>query len=391
MKLSEESEKLREGMNSCFTDSLYKVIVSNPRNKQEACRKIVYNRLQDQFQAERYTEKQVFHENISFEEMKRQVVSYLENNRYRQLNAWDDTFEYAVSISKGGKILFQKKRSSQAPAVRITHNRQKNYLIQEGTVIPPLVDMGIFTAEGKIVRAMYDKFKQINRFVELFNDELERLDLTKKLTVIDFGCGKSYLTFIIYYFLVYIRHLEVEIIGLDLKKDVIAHCNEAARKYGYTNLHFEMGDINGYQTEMPVDIVMTLHACDTATDYALYSAICWNTKLILSVPCCQHELNKQIQSDAFSIVNRYGIVQERMAALMTDAIRGNLLTYSGYETQLLEFVDLSHTPKNILIRAVRTNLSEKNRRKALEEAENLMKEFHLDPTLYRLAVPGRLV
>lgn len=378
-------------MNSCFTDSLYKVIVSNPKNRQETYRKIVYNRLQDQFQAEKYTEKQVFHENISFEEMQKQTFSYLENNRYRQLNAWDDTFEYAINISKGGKVLFQKKKSSQAPAIRITHNRQKNYLIQEGTVIPPLVDMGIFTAEGKIVRTMYDKFKQINRFVELFNDELERLDLTKKLTVVDFGCGKSYLTFIIYYFLVYIRHLEVEIIGLDLKKDVIAHCNEAARKYGYTNLRFEMGDINGYKTEMPVDIVMTLHACDTATDYALYNAISWNTKLILSVPCCQHELNKQIQSNDFSIVTRYGIVQERMAALMTDAIRGNLLTYSGYETQLLEFVDLSHTPKNILIRAVRTNLSEKTRRKALEEVENLMKEFHLDPTLYRLVVPGCLV
>lgn len=390
MELSGESEKLREGMNNCFTDSLYKMIVSNPKNRQENYRKIVYNRLQDQFQAEKYTEKQVFHENISFEEMQRQVFSYLENSRYRQLNAWDDTFEYAVSISKGGKTLFQKKKSSQAPAIKITHNRQKNYLIQEGTVIPPLVDMGIFTAEGKIIRAMYDKFKQINRFVELLNDELDQLDLTKKLTVIDFGCGKSYLTFIIYYFLVYIRHLEVEIIGLDLKKDVIAHCNEAARKYGYTNLHFEIGDINGYKRETPVDIVITLHACDTATDYALYNAIAWNTKLILSVPCCQHELNKQVQSDGLSIVTRYGIVQERMAALMTDAIRGNLLTYGGYETQLLEFVDLSHTPKNILIRAVRTNPSEKTRRKALEEVENLMKEFHLKPTLYRLLVSGRL-
>lgn len=376
-------ESLKENLDIFFSKDVYKLIVSNPRNRQAEYKKIVYNQLQNKFQAEKYTEKQVFHENISKEEMEIQIENYMKVE-YRQLNAWDGENEYSMNVSKSGKILFQKKKTKQAPPIKMTHNRQKNYFIQEGTIIPPLVDMGIFTSEGKIVRTMYDKFKQINRFVELLNDELEHLDLSKKLTIIDFGCGKSYLTFIIYYFLVEVRHLQVEMIGLDLKKDVIAHCNEAAKKYGYEHLHFEMGDINGYKTTEAVDVVMTLHACDTATDYALYNAISWNTKLILSVPCCQHELNKQMESNEFSILTRYGIVQERVAALMTDAIRGNLLTYSGYETKLLEFVDLSHTPKNILIRAVKTNVSEKNREKALDETKCLMNEFHLNPTLYQL-------
>ncbi len=382
--MPEQLEAHKETVESYLNEGMHHIIVSNPKNKQVPYRKIVYRKIGDRFQAEKYTEKQVFHENLSFEEMSRQIASHLEEGGYRQVNAWDLQLEYSMRVSKGGKLLVQKKALDKAPAPCTTHNRQKHYLIPEGTLVPPLVDMGIFTKEGKVVRSMYDKFKQINRFVELFHDELDQLDLTKKLTVIDFGCGKSYLTFVLYYYLTEICHLDVEIIGLDLKEEVIAHCREAARKYGYEGLHFELGDIRGYQREDPVDLVVTLHACDTATDYALYNAIRWKTKLILSVPCCQHELNAQMKSDTFPIITRYGIVRERMAALMTDAIRANLLRCSGYETQLLEFVDLSHTPKNLLIRAVRSNPSAESRQKALEEVQALMKEFHLNPTLYRL-------
>ncbi|MDE7367533.1 MAG: SAM-dependent methyltransferase, partial [Lachnospiraceae bacterium] len=253
----------------------------------------------------------------------------------------------------------------------------------EGIVIPPLVDMGIFTKEGKVVRSKYDKYRQINRYLELVEDVLKELP-DEHLNIIDFGCGKSYLTFLLYYYLVEVKKLQVTITGLDLKEDVIRRCRETAKKYHYDNLKFELGDINGYHTLEPVHMVITLHACDTATDYALYHAIQWKTKVILSVPCCQHEWNQQMQSGTLPILSRYGIIKERTAALMTDAVRGNLLEYCGYRTQLLEFIDLEHSPKNILIRAVRGNQSKGKRQEALQEAEELIRTLEVKPTLYQL-------
>ncbi|MEG1104673.1 MAG: SAM-dependent methyltransferase [Oscillospiraceae bacterium] len=369
----------------CISESLYKIIASDPLKNNTEYTKIVFNKMDGYFLSEKYTQKQVFHEHVKFD-MLSQALNLLAENTFKQFNLWDDKYEYSLRISKSGKALFKKSAIKSSPQPMNTHNRQKKYLIEEGTIVEPLIDMGIFTREGKVVRTMYDKFRQINRFTELLNDELDKLDLTKQLTIIDFGCGKSYLTFIIYYFLVNVRGLNVNIIGLDLKETVIDNCNKAAKKYGYDNLHFELGDINGYHADKPIDIVISLHACDTATDYALYNAVNWQTKLILSVPCCQHELNAQMQSESLAALTRYGIVKERVAALVTDAIRGNILTYCGYSTQLLEFVDMAHTPKNILIRAVKANIPNKEKTKALNEVHSLIKELNVTPTLYRLLV-----
>lgn len=377
-------------LESFFTEIIeggaHKLIISKPRNTTELYKKIVIEKKKDYYQIAKYTDTQVFHENVPQAGLLAACVG-LTYGHFGQVNAWSDIRESYILISKKGSATLKHSRIKEAKTTAVasdTHNRKKNYILEEGTSIPPLVDMGVFTKDGKVVRSMYDKFKQINRFIEMIDDAVKASSL-EEIHVIDFGCGKSYLTFILYYYLTEIKKMKARIIGLDLKADVIKHCNEVAKKYGYDGLTFEIGDINGYKTPFDVDMVITLHACDTATDYALYNAITWDAKMIFSVPCCQHELNSQIQTDAFSILTDYGIIKERFSALATDAIRGKLLEYCGYKTQLLEFIDFAHTPKNILIRAVKRPITPKNaREKALAEVDALCKEFQFKPALYRL-------
>lgn len=401
-----ELEKILQEM---VKEWIVKMIISKPVQKTNPYKKIVIERKQEYFQAAKYTEKQVFHDNVKPEDLKA-YLGELITDVYLQVNAWDLEKEHILLLSKKGKITYKTKKlpktenvdsageklrddgiatdaQQKVSAIEGTytaHNRKKNYLLEEGQIIPPLVDMGVFTKEGKVVKSMYDKFRQINRFIEMIDDGVR--DYQKdEIHIIDFGCGKSYLTFIMYYYFTEVRQMKVQMLGLDLKEDVIRKCNETAQKYGYENLRFEMGDINGFQTPFDVDMVVTLHACDTATDFALYNAVCWNAKMIFSVPCCQHELNKQMQTDDLSLLTRYGIVKERFAALTTDAIRANLLECCGYKTQLLEFVDFAHTPKNILIRAIRKPVVPASvKKKYLAEVENVMEEFHVNPTLYTL-------
>ena len=364
-----------------------KIIISNPVTKTQEIKKIQIEKKEKFYQIAEFTEKQVFHKNVDEKELEIVCVAKL-NESFLQLNAWAVSSEVQIKLTRKRKVFFDvKKADNKKMAEEVkTNNRKKNYILEEGSVIEPLIDMGIFTKEGKIINSMYDKYRQINRFIEIIDDELKKKIITH-LNIIDFGCGKSYLTFIVYYYLTAIKKIKVNMIGLDLKEDVIKKCNKAAEKYGYENLSFELGDINGYNAPFKVDMVITLHACDMATDFALYNAINWGANYIFSVPCCQHELNSQIKSEKFSLMIRYGIIKERFSALVTDAIRGNLLEYMGYNVNLLEFVDLSHTPKNILIRAVKNpNKAKEVKEKAMDEVCRMMEEYGLSQALYRMIV-----
>ena len=386
-------EELKTAINEITADDIIKIVVSNKLNKDVEYNKITFllkdNTKKQYYQIEKYTDKQVFHENINKEEIEDKLLEMVSNN-YKQLSAWSETTTYDLKISKKGKIFLGKKKGDNAKLANKSHNREKNYILKEGMIIQPLIDLGVFTKEGKVVNSKYDKYKQINRFIEMVDDEIKKTD-QEELTILDFGCGKSYLTFVLYYYFVEIKKIKVNMIGLDLKADVIKKCNEIAKKYNYENLKFELGDINGYKYTNNVDMVITLHACDTATDYALYNAIKWNAKMIFSVPCCQHEFNAQMESDNLSLLTKYGIVKERVAALMTDAVRANLLEAVGYKTQLLEFIDISHSPKNILIRASKSKVSKDKKEKALLEVDNLIKEFNFNPTLYKLLKDDNLI
>lgn len=299
--------------------------------------------------------KREFHKNYTAAEIEAQMLTWMQND-YKQLQMDTTASSISTLVSKKGKATVKVKKIQQVRQQgMLEHNRKKRYLLEEGTAVPFLVDLGVMTQEGKIVRSRYDKFRQINRFLEFVADVLPALDRKRRLTIIDFGCGKSYLTFAMYYFLHEQHGYDVQMIGLDLKEDVIEHCSALAKKYGYENLQFLTGDIASYEGVDQVDVVVTLHACDTATDYALYKAVEWGAKVILSVPCCQHELNGQIKSELMQPVLKYSLIKERMASLLTDAFRANLLEEQGYQVQILEFIDMEHTPKNILIRAVRKN------------------------------------
>lgn len=375
-------DELNNKLQDIFAEDVEKIVISNGKNTKY--KKVVISKLKSGYQAEKFTDKQAFHENISegaVECFCRQCM----DDGFKQLNAWTNDTEMSVKISKKDKIFFNKVKSKVSVKVNKDNNHKKQYYLAEGEIIPPLVDMGVFTKEGKIVSSMYDKYRQINKFIQFIEEAIDKTGL-KSLNIVDFGCGKSYLTFVVYYYLTYVKGIDVTMTGLDLKEDVIKKCSATAKKYGYDKLQFMVGDIALYESNKPVDMVITLHACDTATDYALYHAIRWNSKIIISVPCCQHELNAQMRSDKFEILTRYGLLKERTAAIMTDAIRANLLEYSGYKTQILEFIDFTHTPKNLLIRAVKSNISKEHKEKMLGEVLNLIEEYNLSPTLYKLLI-----
>lgn len=375
-------EEIRAVLEQCFTIDLISGTISNPREKGGITKVKIRPMLVKEklvFQFETFENNQAFHENVSAEEAVEKVLQCME--RFKQLQMMTKTVNYTILISKKGKVTVQKKGvKGEAKKVDLSHNRSKKYILEEGVKVPFLYDLGVQTADGKIVKSRFDKFRQINRFLEFIEDILPQLAKEKEVTILDFGCGKSYLTFAMYYYLHELKGYDIRIIGLDLKKDVIRLCNELSEKYGYEKLKFLEGNIADYTGVDEVDMVVTLHACDTATDFALAKAVGWNAKVILSVPCCQHELNGQIQSDMLAPVLKYGLIKERMAALITDALRAEYLEGEGYDAQILEFIDMEHTPKNILIRAVKTGKKKENKK----EIKNCEKQLHVSPMLGRL-------
>ena len=375
----------------CLNETLIRVILSNPSSKDgviKICARPMLKNKSLLFQIEEYTKTQVFHKNLTAGDAGSYLTGKLSSDTSSQTasfkNALVETksFTANVLVSKKGTITIKKKvnASAKQPKISLSHNRKKKYILEEGIPVPFLIDLGVMTQNGSIVNAHYDKFRQINRFLDYIEDILPSLPTDRELRILDFGCGKSYLTFAIYYYLKVLKGYPVRITGLDLKEDVIRHCNELAVKYGYDKLEFLCGDIAYYDGCSQVDMVVTLHACDTDTDYALAKAVGWGAKVILSVPCCQHELNKQMKNDLLSPVLHYGILKERMAALMTDGLRAQILEANGYRTQILEFIDMAHTPKNLLIRAVYNGHCADNK----AQINELLAAFDVNPTLYRL-------
>lgn len=337
--------------------SLIQASFSSPRRKDEEIpKKLTVRPIKLKtglfYQFESQLHNKVFHDNVAADRVREQLQTTME--QYKQALFKTSSADVQILANKKGELsLITHSRATKREAAPQEHNRTKSYVLQDGERIPFLISLGVMTSEGRVVKSKYDKFRQINRFLEMVSDVIADLPRGKPLTIVDFGCGKSYLTFALYHLLAIKEELPVRIIGLDLKKDVIETCSKLAEELKWDNLAFMVGDISDYEGHSSVDMVVTLHACDTATDAALLKAIGWGASVILSVPCCQHELFRQISQPVLKPLLKHGLLKERFSALVTDAVRANLLEIAGYRTQLLEFIDLEHTPKNILIRAVK--------------------------------------
>lgn len=377
-------ERLKNILEEQLTENLDQIIISNPRRMalaQKVKIRPVLLKEQLNFQVTEYKGKQVFHENYEKQDAIAYIIEQMEKF-FGQMMLESTTKTVNVLVSKKGTVTIkQKVQKNEVKPKELSHNRKKRYILEAGDAIPFLVDLGVQTKDGKIVNSRYDKFRQINRFLEFIQDIVENLPKGRELTIVDFGCGKSYLTFAMYHYLKVMKGFDIRVIGLDLKEDVIAYCNELKDKYGYEKMSFTTGDIASYTGVDAVDMVVTLHACDTATDYALEKAVKWGASVILSVPCCQHELNYQMKNEELSAVLKYGLLKERIAALITDGLRAEMLEQCGYDTQVLEFIDMEHTPKNILIRGVKRT---KEREINFEKYDNCCKALHVDPMLGKL-------
>lgn len=396
-----EEEKFLDELNGLLEEilniDLRQIVLSNTRDEAQGTKvkvRPVLLKGELYFQETLYRGTQVFHENLTEEEMRGRIRAYLET-LFKQADFWGESREGTVLVSKKGKMTIKMRgrkkdsspetdRSSPERLSSLSHNRSKQYILTDGAPVDFLVGLGVQTPDGRVVKAKYDKFRQINRYLEFIEDVLDMLPDDRTIRIVDFGCGKSYLTFAMYYYLHEMQGRDLQVIGLDLKADVIAHCNELAQSLRYDGLHFERGDISTYGGAVEADMVVSLHACDTATDYALERAVKWGAGVIFAVPCCQHEVNGQMRCEMLQPLFKYGVIKERMAALITDALRADLLDQKGYDTQILEFIDMEHTPKNLLIRAVKRSGAGMRRKGDRSDIRELTDFLHINPTLEQL-------
>ena len=378
--------EIKEFLDKYVNADLVRILISNARSTDTPGKlqvRPVPVKGEIQYQVTSIQGTKAIHANYEKEALISYLTEQMERN-FRQMQLEGRNVQGRVLVSKKGKMDIKareiKGKGKEDFAPMLSHNRTKKYLLKEGVPVPWLIDLGVMTPEGKIKNSRYDKFKQLNRYLEFIQDILPKLPKEREIRIIDFGCGKSYLTFAMYYYLRELKHYDIQVTGLDLKADVIEKCQRLADQYGYDRLKFQQGDIASYDQ---VDMVVTLHACDTATDFALAKAVKWGASVILSVPCCQHELNRQVENETLAPILEYGILKERFAALLTDGLRAQMLKSAGYDTQILEFISMEHTPKNLLIRAVKNE----NRKEDIKQRmawENCMQAFHAEPTLKRL-------
>lgn len=381
--------EIKEFLDKYVNADLVRILISNARSTDTPGKlqvRPVPVKGEIQYQVTSIQGTKAIHANYEKEALISYLTEQMERN-FRQMQLEGRNVQGRVLVSKKGKMDIKareiKGKGKEDFAPMLSHNRTKKYLLKEGVPVPWLIDLGVMTPEGKIKNFRYDKFKQLNRYLEFIQDILPKLPKGREIRIIDFGCGKSYLTFAMYYYLRELKHYDIRVTGLDLKADVIEKCQRLADQYGYDRLKFQQGDIASYEGADQVDMVVTLHACDTATDFALAKAVKWGASVILSVPCCQHELNRQVENETLAPILEYGILKERFAALLTDGLRAQMLKSAGYDTQILEFISMEHTPKNLLIRAVKNE----NRKEDIKQRmawENCMQAFHAEPTLKRL-------
>ncbi|MCR4924024.1 MAG: SAM-dependent methyltransferase [Lachnospiraceae bacterium] len=386
--------KLEKLLEDYANESLEHIVISHPRDKKNTVTRLKLRPVLIKgvlmFQETSYNGAKALHKNYDKIAMKDRVISLMEKD-YVQIELTANEVKVIGLVNRKGELSLKLKKindnknSSMVPKSLLAHDRKKRRILREGQPVGFLVDLGLMTEEGHIVKAGFDKYKQINRFLEFIEDIVDELPKDREISVLDFGCGKSYLTFAVYYYLKELCNLDVRITGLDLKEDVIEKCNALRDRYGYEKLDFVCGDVADHFEKNPggCDLMLTLHACDTATDYALYNAVMRGARVILSVPCCQHEINKQINSDILAPIMRYGLLKERMAALITDGVRAELLRAKGYDVSLLEFIDMEHTPKNVLIRAVKKENSEGSY-SIPHNLTDMMDEMKIKPALYRM-------
>ncbi len=392
--------ELQELLEQVLNQELIQMILSNTRDAAQGEKlkiRPVLIKGELYFQETLYRDKKVFHANCRKEEMMRRLEACLDRDGlFRQAQITCQAMDVTVLVSRKGAVSVRRKNRNKvaarqaepeqangaADSQRLSHNRVKQYILPEGQPVDFLVDLGVQSPDGHIARARYDKFRQINRYLEFIEDILDKLPTDRCIRIIDFGCGKSYLTFAMYYYLHQLQGRDIQVTGLDLKEDVIRHCGELARRLHYDGLEFCQGDIESYEGTDRVDMVVSLHACDRATDYALEKAVKWGASVIMAVPCCQHELNAQIHCDLLRPVLKYGVIRERLAALVTDALRANLLEQNGYDTQILEFIDMEHTPKNLMIRAVKGSGMRPGQ--AAAALDRVTEFLHVNPTLKEL-------